>query len=1035
MTSKAAREIREFVKLGKLELAFKRLEFLLREEDHTDKNQLLILLNQYQRLERQMHEGLIHHESYTLQQHKIIIRLLTFIENSGLDDDSTTRSNSQSSRSSEIELLQLEIDTFYGTLLELEKSRVETELQSSAEAITRRGFGTEVNIQTAKELLISKQIDLERLLDSNSPNHENIDNLKDQLVRTIEPREVVILAERILKRDINVEIANRWMSQAYMALQDPPVAILYQNRLLSEYPNDVDLILGKAQAFKDFGNLNGAIAILVNAQTELANDKRIIRIIEVLGRYRLANQEVNMAEKLFKEAIEIDKESPFAYLLLGDLYAETGRYEEAVDQFLTAIEIDIATELDSDIKAGKKPFYYPFLRLGQIYYKTFKDNQGAIQYLEKAYEYSGNDHLVVKELTKLYLGSNKTSRAIALYQTYLEENPLDFDTDLIEILARAEIKLNKNPRVGSTLFSTYASIWKENPNTTHLPFLIEQVKYFIQKNQLNDAYELLEGLKKKGEETLLEAFVDNFRVHKYIGIILALLDSHEQAFSYLRNATNLHSGGGDAETWQAIGEIYSLRNQQKEANDAYNRAIKIESQTQFVSNIKHPLTISDIEISEIYFFDDTFWKCQPQVNVLLGRNGFGKSYFLRFLVAILQEEEQISRPIFEQNSDISPQSSSNVEVRIKTIRDDDFEEKEAYLVKRLNPTDNRKIGKIPVLAIPDVRFLDKSREQISQIEEKGDLAENGAFHFLYQQPIQGLIQNFLFRQSFLFNEERNPREKARSVFEKMPIFRLLEQVYKELTGTQFQFHDIKPQSNKSEVGFSIEVITEGNQQQAIPLQKTSQGTLSIMAIFGLIYHYLNILFPHIPSYALYLQKAIVVIDEVDAHLHPSWQRKIVYLLRKTFPNIQFFLTAHSPLVVGGCYANEVSVLKKNKQSGKFYFHHIHHDFIGWDPSDLYDRVFSIEGIDETYFDLQGKYTVINSLRRQIDELKVKKELSLREQEKLRALERRLNELRVYESILQDHERGSLRDQLERLESDYRQLKYDYEQLKIQVQPE
>lgn len=46
---------------------------------------------------------------------------------------------------------------------------------------------------------------------------------------------------------------------------------------------------------------------------------------------------------------------------------------------------------------------------------------------------------------------------------------------------------------------------------------------------------------------------------------------------------------------------------------------------------------------------------------------------------------------------------------------------------------------------------------------------------------------------------------------------------------------------------------------------------------------------------------VVLIDEVDAHLHPTWQRKIGQWFRKYFPNMQFIVTTHSPLI---CQAAE-----------------------------------------------------------------------------------------------------------------------------------
>lgn len=43
--------------------------------------------------------------------------------------------------------------------------------------------------------------------------------------------------------------------------------------------------------------------------------------------------------------------------------------------------------------------------------------------------------------------------------------------------------------------------------------------------------------------------------------------------------------------------------------------------------------------------------------------------------------------------------------------------------------------------------------------------------------------------------------------------------------------------------------------------------------------------------------AVVLVDEIDLHLHPQWQRNIISYLSKAFPNVQFIVTTHSPLVV------------------------------------------------------------------------------------------------------------------------------------------
>lgn len=53
---------------------------------------------------------------------------------------------------------------------------------------------------------------------------------------------------------------------------------------------------------------------------------------------------------------------------------------------------------------------------------------------------------------------------------------------------------------------------------------------------------------------------------------------------------------------------------------------------------------------------------------------------------------------------------------------------------------------------------------------------------------------------------------------------------------------------------------------------------------------------------------IILIDEIDLHLHPAWQRKIVSILMNTFPNCQFIITTHSPQVLGEIEANDIRLL-------------------------------------------------------------------------------------------------------------------------------
>ena len=61
-------------------------------------------------------------------------------------------------------------------------------------------------------------------------------------------------------------------------------------------------------------------------------------------------------------------------------------------------------------------------------------------------------------------------------------------------------------------------------------------------------------------------------------------------------------------------------------------------------------------------------------------------------------------------------------------------------------------------------------------------------------------------------------------------------------------------------------------------------------------------------------EGIVLIDEVDLHLHPTWQGRIMPLLINTFPNIQFIVTTHSPKILGEI-AGEASIFELYEEDG------------------------------------------------------------------------------------------------------------------------
>jgi len=58
------------------------------------------------------------------------------------------------------------------------------------------------------------------------------------------------------------------------------------------------------------------------------------------------------------------------------------------------------------------------------------------------------------------------------------------------------------------------------------------------------------------------------------------------------------------------------------------------------------------------------------------------------------------------------------------------------------------------------------------------------------------------------------------------------------------------------------------------------------------------------------EPAVVLVDEIDLHLHPKWQRKLMGFLTERFPNTQFIATAHSPLMAQAAADANLAVLRR-----------------------------------------------------------------------------------------------------------------------------
>lgn len=183
----------------------------------------------------------------------------------------------------------------------------------------------------------------------------------------------------------------------------------------------------------------------------------------------------------------------------------------------------------------------------------------------------------------------------------------------------------------------------------------------------------------------------------------------------------------------------------------------------------------------------------------------------------------------------------------------------------------------------------------------------------------------------------------------VPQLRAIEQaVCQCIEGATRFYFDVKEQ----------DLVFEREGSGALPFATLSDGYRNMVALVADVAWRASVLNPHYGANAAAQSEGVVLIDEVDLHLHPRWQRKVLGDLRRTFPRLQFIVTTHSPQAIASARRDELRVLSNNAVIDARPF------VEGRDSNSLLEDVF---GVPERPNDVRAK---IDELFRLLDEEKI-----------------------------------------------------------------
>ncbi len=108
------------------------------------------------------------------------------------------------------------------------------------------------------------------------------------------------------------------------------------------------------------------------------------------------------------------------------------------------------------------------------------------------------------------------------------------------------------------------------------------------------------------------------------------------------------------------------------------------------------------------------------------------------------------------------------------------------------------------------------------------------------------------------------------------------------------------------------LVLNHDEYGTLKVELLSDGIRGVLAMVGDITYRCIKLNPHLSLNAAKESCGVVMIDEIDMHLHPAWQQTILGNLIKAFPKIQFIVTTHSPQVISTVPGHQIRILDGNQ---------------------------------------------------------------------------------------------------------------------------
>lgn len=363
--------------------------------------------------------------------------------------------------------------------------------------------------------------------------------------------------------------------------------------------------------------------------------------------------------------------------------------------------------------------------------------------------------------------------------------------------------------------------------------------------------------------------------------------------------------------------------------------------------------VKGVDIENFRGFEKLELEFHPQLTVLIGENGAGKTAILDCLViatfllakeiilgileevlGIFEKENQAVKQLVEEVLDFFLGNAvKQGTLETKNSVDFLFEiknsagllvdnrhywirfAKNTYNGVKINHNLADSLNEMPIDSIllqlqrepinfPIFAYYPITHAPVNLIDFKKANESKDSLEIDFIAALKGLLKNFDFISFFSWYKWQENIEKQ--IGENKTLNAIREAIYKLLSDNNNQFDQLHINWLNDPNG---EMLIQKN-QTPLNINQLSAGEKTLLTLVADLARRLAIANPHrekpLEGYG------VVLIDEIDLHLHPRWQRKVVPQLRATFPNCQWIVTTHSPHVLSQVDPENVFILKDFK---------------------------------------------------------------------------------------------------------------------------